>query len=135
MSIDPTLLPTTRPRAQQSQGETVANDETERRLLDLLSQHLASTEKALEKVHMGMNNLAERIDVTSQRVFHLAVAILVVLAASSGANLWISYGGATVATGNAATSPVAGPTSPVGVGGAPTPPATPQAAPTGTDGG
>lgn len=82
---------------------------TEDRLLDLLEAHLKGTEKALRDVREGMEKLADRIDRTSQRVFWLAVAILLVLAASSGANLYVSYGGATVRTGPAVTAPSSAP--------------------------
>lgn len=76
--------------------------ETEDKLLTLLEMHLKSTEKALSDLRGGMDHLAERIDMTSDRVFKLAVAILIVLAASSGANLYISWAGLTVGTGTAA---------------------------------
>lgn len=87
---------------------------TEARLLDLLDRHLKSTERALSDLRAsterttaelrdGMEHLAERIDKTSQRVFWLAIAILIVLAASSGASLYVDVRGATVATGQAAS--------------------------------
>lgn len=81
-----------------SEESPMAHPDTETRLLDLFESHLKSTEQAITSLGSRVDNLAEKIDKTSDRLFWLACAILLVLAASSGANLYVSYGGAVVST-------------------------------------
>lgn len=75
---------------------------TEARLLDLLQQHLAETGKAIEELRAGMDRLSDRFEAATNRLFVIALLLVVVVAATSGANLYVSYRGATVGTGVAA---------------------------------
>lgn len=74
----------------------------EERLLDLFQGHLKSNEEAVRELGTKCDAMAEKIESTSNRVFYLALAILLVLAAATGSNIYISYAGAEVVTGTSA---------------------------------
>lgn len=80
-----------------------ATSTTETRLLDLLQQHLAETGRAIEELRGGMDRLSDRFEAASNRLFVLALLLIIVVAATSGANLYVSYRGATVGTGEASS--------------------------------
>ena len=97
--------------APKDEEVDVPPSDTEKLLLKLFQGHLESNEQAMKDMTLSIKDLGGRIDATSSRVFYLAVAILLVLAAATGSNVYASWGGGTVSLvqsgdgTNPATSP------------------------------
>ena len=77
----------------------------EDRLLDLLQGHLKDQSEAMRELGRKCDHMSDKIESTSNRVFWLAVAILILLAGATGSNLYVSYAGATVQTGSETARP------------------------------
>jgi len=94
------------PNDAQATVDDMNTNSTEVKLLDLLQQHLAGTERAIGELREGMTRLSDKFESASNRLFVLALLLVIAVVATSGANLYITYqqGAVKVGTGDAAVT-------------------------------